>query len=90
MYCTLQLAVDPLPTKLHGPLNVPVLLVASGNEPVDAIGVPAELSLITMLHVSGFPISVGVGQPIPVVVERLPTLMVLEVPELVLCVKSPL
>jgi hypothetical protein len=71
-------------------MKVPLLLVESGNEPVGGMRMPGELSLITILHVSGFPISTGEGQLMPVVVERLPAVMVLEVPELVLCVKSPL
>lgn len=79
-----------MPARLHRPLKVPVLFVTSGNEPVGVIGVPGELSLIAMLQVSGFPISAEDEQLMPVMVLRWLTVMAFDVPELVLCVRSPL
>ena len=54
------------------------------------MGVPGELSLIVMRQASGFPISAEVEQLMVVMLLRWLTVMTFDVPELVLCVRSPL
>ena len=53
-------------------------------------GVPGELSLTVMTQASGFPISTEVEQLMVVMLLRWLTMIAFDVPELVLCVRSPL
>ncbi len=91
---TIHVALAPLPERLQGPLNVPVVgaKLVRGKLPVGVTGVPAnpfERSVTVTLQEVGVFTVTGLSQATVVEAIRLFTVILKAAAELPVCVESP-
>jgi hypothetical protein len=92
VYVTEQLALAPLPERVHDAdgVNAPAPLDVNVTVPVGVVGVPAPVSVTVAVHVVDWPTATVAGtHPTVVLVGRCTTAVTTVLPELPACVVSP-